>query len=57
MIGRILLEDMEIWPKLHKGLENSCFKGAISCREERIYAFQEYVYTHMPPEWKEREAK
>jgi phenylpropionate dioxygenase-like ring-hydroxylating dioxygenase large terminal subunit len=54
MIFRILLEDMEIWPKLHKGLSNSSFAGVLSCREERIYAFQQYVYSNMPRAWSDR---
>ena len=54
MIARILMEDMEIWPKLHKGFSNSSFTGILSCREERIYAFQKYVYSNMPRAWSDR---
>lgn len=47
-IARILLEDMEIWPKIHRGLKNSHYEGSLSCREERVYAFQQYVLENMP---------
>lgn len=52
MFGRILLEDMEVWPKLNKGLANSQFKGVLSCREERVFAFQQYICNNMPAHWR-----
>jgi phenylpropionate dioxygenase-like ring-hydroxylating dioxygenase large terminal subunit len=57
MFGRILLEDMEVWPKLNKGLANSPFKGVLSCREERVFAFQQYISSNMPASWRERLSK
>lgn len=42
-IRKILLEDMEIWPYIHRGLANSQFDGVLACREERVHAFQKYV--------------
>jgi phenylpropionate dioxygenase-like ring-hydroxylating dioxygenase large terminal subunit len=40
---RILREDMVRWPPVQRGLENSGQKGVLSAREERVFAFQEYV--------------
>lgn len=54
--AKILLEDMEIWPKIHHGLKNSPFPGVLSCREERVYAFQEYVVENLPSKAAQRHA-
>lgn len=43
IIKRIMLEDMRIWRDIQHGLRNSEFRGTLSCREERVYAFQKYV--------------
>lgn len=40
---RILREDMGRWPPVQHGLEKSRQKGVLSAREERVFAFQEYV--------------
>jgi phenylpropionate dioxygenase-like ring-hydroxylating dioxygenase large terminal subunit len=40
---RVLLEDAPIFADVQKGLESSVHPGVIGTREERIYAFQEYV--------------
>ncbi|HUE16275.1 MAG TPA: aromatic ring-hydroxylating dioxygenase subunit alpha [Planctomycetaceae bacterium] len=39
----ILQEDMARWPPVQQGLEKSRHKGVLSAREERVYAFQDYV--------------
>jgi choline monooxygenase len=52
LVGRlrkILLEDMNLWILAQKGLNNSHHKGQLSCREERVYAFQRYVSETMSP--------
>lgn len=43
---KILGEDMELWPKVHEGLAGSRFPGVLSCREERIWAFQKYLSSY-----------
>ncbi|MBC7967364.1 MAG: aromatic ring-hydroxylating dioxygenase subunit alpha [Fuerstia sp.] len=43
-LKRILREDMELWPKVQGGLAGSVHSGVLSCREERIWAFQEFVH-------------
>lgn len=40
---RILREDMAAWPSIQQGLLHSHHAGVLSCREERVYAFQQYV--------------
>jgi choline monooxygenase len=40
---RILREDMAAWPSIQQGLMHSTHEGVLSCREERVYAFQQYV--------------
>jgi choline monooxygenase len=40
---RILREDMAAWPSIQQGLLHSEQAGVLSCREERVYAFQQYV--------------
>jgi choline monooxygenase len=40
---RILREDMTTWPSIQQGLLHSHQAGVLSCREERVYAFQRYV--------------
>ncbi len=40
---RILREDMDLWPKIQSGLSGSLNSGVLSCREERIWAFQKYL--------------
>lgn len=46
--GRVLREDMRLWPAIQRGLTQSPHRGALSCREERVYAFQEYVAARLP---------
>lgn len=46
-VRKILLEDMGLWTLVQKGLNNSQHKGQLSCREERVYAFQRYVAESM----------
>jgi choline monooxygenase len=53
-LTRILGEDMEVWGKLHHGLEHSPFKGVLSCREERVFAFHQHVLERMPEKWRNR---
>jgi hypothetical protein len=40
---RILREDMVRWPPVQRGLETSGQKGVLSAREERVFAFQDYI--------------
>jgi phenylpropionate dioxygenase-like ring-hydroxylating dioxygenase large terminal subunit len=42
-LKKILREDMVRWPPVQAGLRRSPHKGTLSAREERVYAFQEYV--------------
>ena len=42
-LKKILREDMDLWPKVQGGLVGSLHKGVLSCREERIWAFQRYL--------------
>lgn len=42
-LKRILGEDMGIWPAIQRGLEASDNPGILSCREERIWAFQRFI--------------
>jgi phenylpropionate dioxygenase-like ring-hydroxylating dioxygenase large terminal subunit len=46
-LRKILLEDMELWALVQKGLNSSHHKGQLSCREERVYAFQRYIAASM----------
>ena len=46
--ARILSEDMKIWPTIHRGLKHSPHTGVLSCREERVHAFQEHVLAKLP---------
>ncbi|MBK8091139.1 MAG: aromatic ring-hydroxylating dioxygenase subunit alpha [Verrucomicrobiaceae bacterium] len=52
--AKILIEDMDIWPMIHHGLENSRNKGVMSCREERVFAFQQYILDRLPEKWRNR---
>jgi phenylpropionate dioxygenase-like ring-hydroxylating dioxygenase large terminal subunit len=40
---RIVGEDVALWPAVQTGLESSCHRGVLSAREERVFAFQQYV--------------
>lgn len=42
-IRQILLEDVSVWYRAHAGLKSSQFNGVLSCREERVYAFQKFI--------------
>jgi choline monooxygenase len=46
-LRKILLEDIGLWAMVQKGLNNSHHRGQLSCREERVYAFQRYVLESM----------
>jgi choline monooxygenase len=44
-LDRTLEEDLKVLPFIQKGMKNSIQKGGpLSSREERIFAFQEYLY-------------
>jgi nitrite reductase/ring-hydroxylating ferredoxin subunit len=48
MGARILREDMRAWPDIQRGLAHRAAsdddtQGMLSCREERVYAFQRYA--------------
>jgi choline monooxygenase len=43
LVERILREDIAAWPSIQQGLLHSHQAGVLSCREERVYAFQQYV--------------
>ena len=43
----ILQEDMARWPPVQQGLENSHQKGILSAREERVFAFQDYLVNRL----------
>jgi choline monooxygenase len=43
----ILQEDMARWPPVQQGLENSRQKGILSAREERVFAFQDYLVNRL----------
>ena len=45
-LKKILGEDMDLWPKVHGGLRASRHTGVLSCREERIWAFQQYLSSY-----------
>jgi choline monooxygenase len=47
---RILREDMARWPPVQQGLEKSHHRGVLSAREERVYAFQQYLVNSLDPE-------
>lgn len=51
MVRKILREDMDRWGVVHEGLRNSPHRGVLSAREERVFAFQEYLLAQMqsPP--------
>jgi choline monooxygenase len=40
---RVLREDMRLWPAVQRGMTHSHHEGALSCREERVFAFQRWV--------------
>jgi phenylpropionate dioxygenase-like ring-hydroxylating dioxygenase large terminal subunit len=40
---RIVGEDVRLWPAVQTGLESSSHRGVLSAREERVFAFQQYV--------------
>jgi choline monooxygenase len=42
-IGKVLSEDAPIYADVQRGLQASAFRGVIGAREERVYAFQQYV--------------
>ena len=44
-IRNVLREDMALWPDIQRGLESSHHAGLLSRREERVFAFQQYVET------------
>lgn len=44
---RILREDMRLWPAIQHGLAHSPHRGVLSCREERVHAFQTWVAAHV----------
>ena len=46
---KIIGEDAVLWPPVQQGLEASDHRGVLSAREERVYAFQRYVYERMGP--------
>jgi len=46
---QVLLEDAPIFKDVQKGLEASPFRGVIGTREERLYAFQDYVMRAILP--------
>jgi choline monooxygenase len=46
---KILREDMVRWPPVQQGLEHSRHNGVLSAREERVYAFQDYVIKKLRP--------
>lgn len=46
--GRVLREDMNLWPAIQRGLAASSHRGALSRREERVYAFQESIAARVP---------
>jgi phenylpropionate dioxygenase-like ring-hydroxylating dioxygenase large terminal subunit len=43
MMRRIMREDMGIWSEVQSGIRHSANPGVLSCREERVYAFQRYI--------------
>ncbi len=46
---RVILEDAPIFAEIQRGLDASPFPGVIGTREERVFAFQEYVLRHCTP--------
>ena len=46
---QILLEDAPIFPEVQRGLESSRSQGVIGTREERIYLFQRFLSSRVPP--------
>ncbi len=46
----VIFEDAPIFAEAQRGLNVSPFPGVIGTREERVYAFQEYVLRHCAPE-------
>jgi phenylpropionate dioxygenase-like ring-hydroxylating dioxygenase large terminal subunit len=46
---KILREDMVRWPPVQQGLEHSRHTGVLSAREERVYAFQDFVTKRLRP--------
>lgn len=49
MVRKIMGEDIGIWSEVHQGMRNSANAGVLSCREERVYAFQKYVAERIRP--------
>lgn len=45
---KVIFEDAPIFAEAQHGLNASPFPGVIGTREERIYAFQEYILRHCP---------
>ena len=43
MARKIMGEDVGIWNAVQRGVEHSDQVGVLSCREERVFAFQRYV--------------
>jgi phenylpropionate dioxygenase-like ring-hydroxylating dioxygenase large terminal subunit len=46
---KIVLEDAQLFARVQRGLEASVHPGVIGTREERVYAFQEYVARECGP--------
>lgn len=46
----ILQEDMARWPPVQQGLQHSRQKGILSAREERVFAFQDYLVNRLGAE-------
>jgi phenylpropionate dioxygenase-like ring-hydroxylating dioxygenase large terminal subunit len=42
-VRRVMREDMRIWRGVQRGLSASPHAGVLSCREERVHAFQAWV--------------
>jgi choline monooxygenase len=43
MVKKIIGEDAALWSQVQKGVMASSHRGVLSAREERVYAFQEYM--------------
>jgi phenylpropionate dioxygenase-like ring-hydroxylating dioxygenase large terminal subunit len=43
MARKIMGEDVGIWNEVQRGVEQSAGPGVLSCREERVFAFQRYL--------------
>jgi choline monooxygenase len=47
MVRKILREDMDRWPPVQEGLKQSSHRGVLSAREERVFAFQQFIVNQM----------